>query len=369
MNPTLTEVFAGVTVSAVGASGTGAGMNAPDALELEPVPSKLVAFTVHVYAAPLVRPVTVIGLEVAVPVPVVPPEQVASKCRTGSATAVPGVNATSAAVLPAVTVTMVGAFGAGDGVTVFDGADGRPGPNVFVATTVHVYASPLVIPEARTGLDPFEPVPGVPALTGEHVAVKAVIVLPLSAPGVNVTRADESARVVLDRDRCIRHRRGNERARRIRRAAGTGTVGGGHRARVRVAVDQPGDQDWARRTRVVDRRIGEPGARGVELHRRVAAVAPRRERDQRRGVAERDGDGGRGIRERHGGAGRARRDDEADERDRHGQQRGEDRALATRWSEGRSVAPPNNCPLTLSAPQRRSRRAKYVGRPSNTPKV
>jgi len=48
VNPTCTDAGADVAVSAVGASGTAAGTNGPDALEAGPVPSTLVAVTVHV---------------------------------------------------------------------------------------------------------------------------------------------------------------------------------------------------------------------------------------------------------------------------------------------------------------------------------
>ena len=47
------------------------GVTLLDAAEALPVPALLVAVTVKVYAVPLVRPVTAIGL--AAPVPVMPP--------------------------------------------------------------------------------------------------------------------------------------------------------------------------------------------------------------------------------------------------------------------------------------------------------
>jgi len=144
--------------------------------------------------------VTVIGLAAfdTVPsVPVVTGEHVAVKFVIGSPPGLPGVNPTSAAVFPAVTVTAVGAPGAGAGVAALDGADGKLGPLAFVATTVQVYASPFVSPVTTTGLAVFDDVPGVPALTGEHVAVKFVIGLPFWAPGVNPTDTCESARVAV----------------------------------------------------------------------------------------------------------------------------------------------------------------------------
>ena len=56
------------------------------------------------------------------------------------------VNATVACVLPAVAVTAVGAPGTVMGVTLFEGAEGALEPAAFVATTVKVYAVPLVRP-------------------------------------------------------------------------------------------------------------------------------------------------------------------------------------------------------------------------------
>ena len=52
----------------MGAPGTVAGVTAADAVEAALVPVALVAVTVNVYAVPLVKPVTVIGLEVPVAV-------------------------------------------------------------------------------------------------------------------------------------------------------------------------------------------------------------------------------------------------------------------------------------------------------------
>jgi hypothetical protein len=58
----------------VGTSGAiGAGVTADDALDAVPVPTRLVATTVKVYAVPLVSPVTVIGEDVPLAVIAVPP--------------------------------------------------------------------------------------------------------------------------------------------------------------------------------------------------------------------------------------------------------------------------------------------------------
>ena len=60
-----------VAVRLVGIPGTDTGITEFDADDAELVPTAFVAVTVNVYAVPLVRPVTVIGD--ALPVPVIPP--------------------------------------------------------------------------------------------------------------------------------------------------------------------------------------------------------------------------------------------------------------------------------------------------------
>ena len=62
------EESPGVPMTAVGASGTVAGVTEPEAADDEPVPTTLVAVTVNVYEVPLVRPVTVQLVEVLVQV-------------------------------------------------------------------------------------------------------------------------------------------------------------------------------------------------------------------------------------------------------------------------------------------------------------
>jgi hypothetical protein len=68
-----TEALAtpGVAVPIVGAPGTVGVVMLFDAAEAAPVPIALVAVTVNVYAVPGVRPITVAGLALAVPV--IPP--------------------------------------------------------------------------------------------------------------------------------------------------------------------------------------------------------------------------------------------------------------------------------------------------------
>jgi hypothetical protein len=56
------------------------------------------------------------------------------------------VKVTLACAFPPVAVTPVGAPGTVAGVTLLDAIDGAPDPAAFVATTVKVYAVPLVSP-------------------------------------------------------------------------------------------------------------------------------------------------------------------------------------------------------------------------------
>jgi len=179
-------------VTAVGGSGTVcAGMIAFDVPGVD-IPAALVAVTVQVYTSPSTSPVTWIGLAVALPVPVGPLTvvQEALKVMMGLPLFAPGVNAIDADACPAVAVTFVGAAGTLAGVKALDACDAPLVPAAFVAVTVQVYASPFVKPDTTTGLAAFDPVPGVPVVTGAHVAEKFVMRLPLLAPGVNATVAD-----------------------------------------------------------------------------------------------------------------------------------------------------------------------------------
>ena len=66
------------------------------------------------------------------------------------------VKATLISELPAVAVPMVGAPGTVNGVALLEGPDVAPGPAALVATTVQVYAVPLVRP--LTTIGEFAPV-------------------------------------------------------------------------------------------------------------------------------------------------------------------------------------------------------------------
>ena len=66
-------------------------------------------------------------------------------------------NATLTWPLPAVATTAVGAPGAPAGVTVFDTAEGAPGPIALVAKTVQLTATPLANPPTVIGETPPPP--------------------------------------------------------------------------------------------------------------------------------------------------------------------------------------------------------------------
>ena len=118
----------------VGAPGTVAGVTVFDGADAGPVPTALVAVTVKVYAAPLVRPATVMGD--AAPLALMPPgEELAvydvigePPLETG------GVNVIVACPFPAVAVPMMGAPGTAPGVAL-TAAEAGPVPKAFVAVT------------------------------------------------------------------------------------------------------------------------------------------------------------------------------------------------------------------------------------------
>jgi hypothetical protein len=137
----------------VGAPGTVAtGVTADDALEAVPVPTELVATTVKVYAVPLVSPVTVIGEEA--PDAVRPPgeEVTVYPVIADPPVLVGAVKLTVALPLLTVAEMLVGTPGAiGAGVTADDAIEAVPVPTELVATTVKVYAVPLVSPVTVIG--------------------------------------------------------------------------------------------------------------------------------------------------------------------------------------------------------------------------
>jgi hypothetical protein len=111
-----------------------------EAADAGPVPTAFVAVTVNVYAVPLARPFTVIDVQGAAQVPVMPE---GDDVAVNSVIAAPPFEAgalklTLAWPLPAVAVPIVGAPGTVIGVTLFDAAEGDPSPARFVAVTVNV---------------------------------------------------------------------------------------------------------------------------------------------------------------------------------------------------------------------------------------
>src|SRR5262245_44551159 len=121
----------------VGAPGTVAGTNAFDAADAGPVPTALVAVTLHVYVLPLVSPEITIGLEAPEPLRATPPfddVQLALKLVIALPPSLPGVKATDADPLPRVAVPMTGAAGTVTvSTTAFDAAEAGPVPLMFVA--------------------------------------------------------------------------------------------------------------------------------------------------------------------------------------------------------------------------------------------
>ena len=86
VNTTWAAPFAAFAVTLTGASGTSACTTAFEAADGWLVPAPLVAVTVQVYVRPLVRPLTVIGLDPPDPLPAAPPlldEHDAVKLLTG----------------------------------------------------------------------------------------------------------------------------------------------------------------------------------------------------------------------------------------------------------------------------------------------
>jgi hypothetical protein len=164
VNVTVAWTSPRVAATAVGATGTVNGVTAVVAVEdvlvpVPPAPVPFVATTVNVYAVPAVNPVMrwlvpvvpafestpPAGLEITVyPVMTVPPVA-AAPVRAAKVTVACEVPF-AIAVAGKVAVPIVGAAGIVNGVTELLGLDAAPGPLLFVATTVNVYAVPAVKP-------------------------------------------------------------------------------------------------------------------------------------------------------------------------------------------------------------------------------
>jgi hypothetical protein len=130
----------GVIEAIVGAPGTVRGVTLLDGADAIDGPVALVAVTVNVYAVPFARPLTVIEVQGALHVPVIPDgDEVAVNCVMGDPPLLAGaLNVTVAWALPAVAAPIVGAPGTVVGVTLLDAADAVPTPTPFVAVTVNV---------------------------------------------------------------------------------------------------------------------------------------------------------------------------------------------------------------------------------------
>jgi len=133
--------FPAVAVPIVGAPGTvvgGAGVTEFEAELGELVPLTFVAVTVNVYAVPLVRPVTEIGLVEPVPVKLPGFDVTVYPVIAEPPLLVGAVNVIDAWAFPAVAVPIVGALGVVEGVTEFEAELGALVPLILVAVTVNV---------------------------------------------------------------------------------------------------------------------------------------------------------------------------------------------------------------------------------------
>lgn len=180
-------MFPGVAVTVSGAPGIAVKEGV---IEFEvaagPVPNAFVAVTLKVYAVPLVKPVTVMGLEV--PVVIKPVFAVTVYDVIGLPFETGAVKLTVALALPADAVTPIGAPGAVNvpGVTLFEIDDRGPVPTALVAVTLNVYAVPLVNPVTIIGLV----APVAVLLPGLDVTVyDAIGLVPLEKGAVKLTVA------------------------------------------------------------------------------------------------------------------------------------------------------------------------------------
>ena len=148
---TLALALAAVAVPMVGAPGTVNGVTELEASDAALLPTTLVATTVKVYAVPLVSPVTVALVAGAATIAEPPAgDEVTEYEVIGLPPSEAGaVQETVAWALPAVAATAVAAPGTvagATGVTLLEASDAGLLPIALVATTVKVYAVPLVRP-------------------------------------------------------------------------------------------------------------------------------------------------------------------------------------------------------------------------------
>jgi hypothetical protein len=165
-----------VALVIVGASGTvTAGTAAFEGPEGALVPSPLLAVTLHVYVAPLVRPFTMIGLPPPVAEPLVPPfddvHDAVKPVMPEPPSSVGPLNETLSDTFRLVAEPIDGASGTVAMVVALDTADGPLVPFADVARTVHVYVRPFESAGTTTGLVAPEAAPLVPPFDETHNAV------------------------------------------------------------------------------------------------------------------------------------------------------------------------------------------------------
>jgi hypothetical protein len=141
-----------VAVPIVGASGTVDGVTEFEGALAGPDPFIFEATTVNVYAVPLVSPVTTIGLAAPEAEPPAGFEVTVYPVIADPPLLAGAENVTEACAFPFVAVPIVGALGTAEGVIEFEAALAGPSPLALVATTVKVYAVPLMSPVTRIGL-------------------------------------------------------------------------------------------------------------------------------------------------------------------------------------------------------------------------
>ena len=144
-----------------------------------------------VIGEPLLVPVMPLGLEVAVKLVIAEPPLLAGALKVTVACPSDDPTAALAGALAAA-LAPVGAPGNPAGVAAPEGAEAALGPAVLNATTVNVYAVPLVNPDTTIGDAPPDALIAVDTPPIRAVTEKLVVALRPTVPGVNDTVACES---------------------------------------------------------------------------------------------------------------------------------------------------------------------------------
>ena len=136
---TVTFALAPVATTFVGALGTGAtGVTAFDAIEAAPVPTRLVAVTLNVYAVPFLSDEITQDVELVVHEPPAGSD-VTVYVAIAEPFAIAALHETVAVALPASALTFVGALGTAEvGVTAPEGVEALLVPYELVAVTLKV---------------------------------------------------------------------------------------------------------------------------------------------------------------------------------------------------------------------------------------